>query len=51
MVIAGNDAVELYLGGGAGEIPVAAGGHFEPRVCPTGEIRIVCNGTFTVVMG
>ena len=51
MLIAGADAAELYLGGGAGEIPIAAGEHFEPRVCPTGEIRVVCPTVFTIVMG
>lgn len=50
-VIVGDTAGSLYLGGGDGEIPLAATTHYEPRVCPTGEIRIVNAGVYTVVMG
>lgn len=51
LVVAGTSAVTVKFGGGAGEIPVPANSHFEPRVCPTGKIVITCAGTFTVLMG
>jgi len=50
-IIVGATAGSLYLGGGDGEIPLATTTHYEPRVCPTGEIRVVNTGVYTIVMG
>ena len=41
----------LKLGQGSGTLPLANGVHYEPYVCPTGEIEVTTTGTFTVIMG
>ena len=41
----------LKLGKGSGAVPLANGVHYEPYVCPTGELEITTAGTFIVVMG
>jgi hypothetical protein len=34
-----------------GEIPLQLGEHYQPPICPTGEIRITTAATFVVHMG
>ena len=50
-IIMTSTAGTLKLGKGSGTIPLANGVHYEPYVCPTGEIEVTTTGTFTVVMG
>jgi hypothetical protein len=38
----------LEVGGGGGGIPLAAGVHYEPRICPTSELTITTVGTYIV---
>jgi hypothetical protein len=41
----------VKLGKGSGALPLAIGVHYEPYVCPTGELDIVTTGTYIIVMG
>lgn len=41
----------IKLGKGSGELPLGVGVHYEPAVCPTGELEISTLGTYTVIMG
>ena len=41
----------ISFGGGGGEIPLETGFHYEPAVCPLGEIQITTEGTFVTHMG
>lgn len=46
-----DTAGTIRFGKGNGEIPLGVGGHYAPPVCPTGEIVILCTGTYIVHMG
>ena len=41
----------VKLGQGSGDLPLAIGVHYEPYVCPTGEITVTTAGTYIIVMG
>ena len=42
----------IEFGGGGGQIPLAVGEHYQPPVCPIGEIKINAEGsTFTLHQG
>lgn len=41
----------IAFGGGSGGIPLEEGYHYEPAVCPTGQIDIVTAGTYVLHMG
>lgn len=41
----------IAFGGGTGQIPLATGEHYNPPICPTGEIQVTTTGTFVVHMG
>lgn len=41
----------IEFGAGGGEIPLEEGFHYEPTVCPTGEIIIKTTGTCVVITG
>ena len=53
-MITGDSTVSFgQVGAGqvTGEIPVLAGEHYQPPVCPTGQIRITTTGTYVVHQG
>lgn len=39
----------ISFGGGGGQIPLAQGEHYNPPVCPTGEINILATGSVYVI--
>jgi len=41
----------IKLGSGSGAVPLANGVHYEPYVCPTGELEITTTGDYIVVLG
>ena len=41
----------IEFGGGGGKIPLEEGAHYNPPVCPTGEILVETTGDFVVHMG
>ena len=41
----------IKLGKGSGAVPLASGVHYEPYVCPTGELEITTTGDYIVVLG
>lgn len=40
----------LEFGQGGGEIPLSAGDHYNPHICPTGEIHIRTAGDYVIHM-
>ena len=51
-VVATDAAATVRFGAdGTGDIPLAVGSHYEPYVCPTGEITITSTGNYIYVMG
>lgn len=41
----------ISFGGGGGEIPLESGYHYEPGVCPLGEITVTTTSTYVIHMG
>ena len=42
--------VTVSFGGGDGEIPVVAGGHYEPQAVPTGQVIVTVPTSATYVV-
>ena len=49
VMISGSASIEF--GGGGGQIPLAEGEHYNPRVAPLSEIVVTTSGTFVVHQG
>lgn len=47
-VVCKSGSIDLEFGGGGGLIPLAAGNHYCPYVCPTSEVKITGSGTYVV---
>jgi hypothetical protein len=53
-MIDGSSTVSFGIVGAGettGEIPLELGDHYQPPICPTGEIRITTAATYVVHMG
>lgn len=48
-IVVTSGSVDIEFGNGGGSIPLAAGAHYEPYVCPTSEFTVTCtSGTYVV---